>query len=385
MRQKPFVPSPDQLAAVEAVREWWADKSRQTFVLTGHAGTGKTSLMRFILARHAGPAIVGAPTGKAAHRLRSTGVAASTIHKLAYEFRGDDDLGKLLFEFKGLERSDALVVIDEASMIDAVVYNDLLGRGYRMLFVGDPGQLPPIGESPGILDTPDFHLTEIHRQDKGPLLDFCHAVRAGEYLPKSNNEVWLWPRWDEGGVREILAQVDVVLCYKNSTRRRLNLEMLKLRGLIKDGDKPSDLWPQLLGKKFRVVGLRNCPRLDIYNGTEAEFTLRDYFGDTLYGSIDTGFDTVDLDIDARGFLAEDIPSEVRKERGILLFDFGYALTVHKSQGSEWENVAVYDDTGGTIQHQSRWNYTAATRAKSALVWIHNGPEPTGPRKTIAVA
>ena len=384
MIQKPFVPNEGQLAAADAIREWWRS-DRQTFVLTGYAGTGKTSLMKYILARHPGPAIVGAPTGKAAHRLRSTGVAASTIHKLAYEFRGQDDLDKLLFEFKGLDRSDALVVIDEASMIDTKVYEDLLGRGYRMLFVGDPGQLPPIGESPGILDTPDAHLEKIERQEDGGLLDFCHALRGGQYLPKSNNEVWLWPRCDEEGVATILANSDVVLCYKNSTRCRLNLQMLKLRGLIEEGSKPAELWPQLLGKKFRVVGLRNCPRLDIYNGSEAEFTLRDYCGDSLYGEISTGFDTVDLDIDARGFLAEDIPSEVRKERGVLLFDFGYALTVHKSQGSEWPNVAVYDDTSGTIQHQARWNYTAATRAKSRLTWIHNGPGPYGPKKNISPA
>jgi exodeoxyribonuclease-5 len=381
---KTFTPNEGQLAAAEAVREWWAT-DRQTFVLTGYAGTGKTSLMRYILARHMGPAIVGAPTGKAAHRLRSTGVPASTIHKLAYEFRGDDDLGKLLFEFKGLERSDALVVIDEASMVDERIYQDLMGRGYRMLFVGDPGQLPPIGDSPGILGTPDAHLEKIERQENGGLLDFCHALRAGRYLPPANNEVFLWPRWDEAGVDRILTEVDVALCYKNSTRRRLNLQMLKLKGLIEDGDKPSDLWPQLLGKTFRVVGLRNVPRFDIYNGSEAEFTLRDYFGDTLYGSIDTGFDTVDLDIDARGFLAEDIPADVRKERGILLFDFGYCLTVHKSQGSEWRNVAVYDDTCGTIQHQARWCYTAATRAQRTLTWIHNGPGPTGPKKNIPAA
>lgn len=377
--------SPDQVQAVDNVLAWWKARESDQFVLTGYAGTGKTTIIKNVVRQI--PSIVGAPTGKAAFRLREkTGADAATIHRLAYEFQGEDAKGRLQFEFKGLFEGGKLLIIDESSMLDAQVYQDLMSQGYRILFVGDPGQLPPIGESPGILDVPDFSLTEIHRQENGPLLDFCHALRQGHYLPKSNNDVWLWPRWDEAGVKEILAQVDVVLCYKNATRRRLNLEMMKLRGLVEYGETAADLWPQLRGKTFKIVGLRNYPKLDLYNGTEADFRLEEVTEFGLFGSLmDIGGTGTEVMLSKAGFLTEAVPSEDRQRRDRLLADFGYCLTAHKSQGSEWENVAVYDDTGGTIQHQARWNYTAATRAKSRLVWVHNGPGTTGPKKMIEPA
>lgn len=374
--------SPDQVQAVESILDWWKDRSSNQFVLTGYAGTGKTTIIRNVVS--AVTSIVGAPTGKAAYRLRKkTGGDAATIHRLAYDFRGEDAKGRLDFEFRGLEDGTRLVVIDEASMLDAQVYNDLMSQGYRILFVGDPGQLPPIGESPGILDAPDFTLTEIHRQENPELLDFAHGIRSGTYLPAGDGEiVRKWPRWDEDGVASILAEADVTLCYRNATRRRLNLQILKLRGLIEHGDKADDLWPQLRGKTFKIVGLRNYPKLNLYNGTEEDFTLHEVTEHGLLGEL---MDGTPVMLAKAGFLSESIPSEDRQRRDRLLADFGYCLTTHKSQGSEWDHVAVYDDTSLGMQHHSRWCYTAATRAKARLTWVHNGPGLTGPKKTIEPA
>lgn len=375
--------SEDQVAAIAAIRDWWQRGDRQTFSLAGYAGTGKTTVISAMLREHEGRVIVAAPTGKAALRLRQKGVRATTIHQLAYRFEGRDEQGQPLFDYTGIAAGDALVVIDEASMVNTRIHQDLVSGGYRMLFVGDHGQLPPVGGDPGIMRKPDFALSVIHRQDDAGLLDFAHGLREGRYLPEARGNVqktWLHPMQDQPHVVEALRLADTVLCYRNQTRHRLNLRIMAELGLIdrsfavgktKDIQARSrELLLSLVGKRFRVVGLKNDHRLGFFNGQVAELELLEA-GDVLRAMLipeEGAGSPAEVIVDPSGFLRDDrgLDSPPRT----LVVDFGYCLTAHKSQGSEWPFVVVYDDTYTGMEERARWCYTAATRAKDRLTWLH---------------
>lgn len=371
--------SPDQVRAVDRVLHWLErEPDRQTMSLAGYAGTGKTTVISHLIDRLPGRVIVAAPTGKAALRLRQKGVRATTIHQLAYRFEGEDANGDPEFTYTGIKDAGALVIIDEASMINDEIYRDLVGGGYRMLFVGDHGQLAPVGDDPGIMRSPDVVLDVIHRQDDSGLLDFAHQLRDGVYLPEASGAVskhWLHPIDGATGLgREAMTSADVVLCYQNRTRWHLNSRIMVDLGLTSHSVATGGAQRILLGlvgKTCRVVALKNNYRVGIFNGQLADLAVQRVTDDAVYGdlTLDTGVGLAGVTVSTLGFGrkpegAGDLPSAV------LLMDFGYVLTAHKSQGSEWDHVCVYDDTFRGMRDRARWCYTAATRAKRRLTWLH---------------
>jgi exodeoxyribonuclease-5 len=168
-----------------------------------------------------------------------------------------------------------------------------------------------------------------------------------------------------------LVSADTIICYRNSTRHALNLAMLKERGLVDktDWETPLELLQALINKPFRCVGLRNNYKVQFFNGQIAELTITDILGDRMaYGNLNMDGVVRTVVLDTSSFLREG-KGEERELPGSVQCDFGYALTCHKSQGSEWDNVCVYDDTWSDMKDHQRWCYTAATRAKKGLVWV----------------
>ena len=374
--------SPDQVEALERVRAWWEGEERQTFSLAGYAGTGKTTIIAEIIRAMEGSVAVAAPTGKAAQRLREKGVDACTIHQLAYSFTGYDAHGNPDFDFTGIRRKRCLVVVDEASMVNQRVHDDLVKEGYRMLFVGDHGQLAPVGGDPGIMRRPDFALSQIHRQDDAGLLDFAHALRAGDPLPEARGaveKVWRDPRQEPEEVGAALRDADVVIAWRNATRHWLNHRIMQLRGLLPDDLRydPRDAGQAVavlraLGHQwFPVVCLQNNYRLRAFNGQVFDACVESFVegSTTAYGLLrEEGCDDRTVAFDLAGFrMQKNARSELQ---GHVLVDFGCCLTAHKSQGSEWPWVCVWDDTNAGMEDRARWQYTAATRAKERLTWIH---------------
>jgi exodeoxyribonuclease V len=147
-------------------------------VLSGYAGTGKTTIARQIGYMFPKAAFC-AYTGKAAHVLREKGVPNSqTIHSLLYKLQGKDKKGNPVFSLKN--EGQGLVIIDEYSMLDKALINDILSRCRRVLFLGDPAQLPPIKDGKIQLES-NYMLTEIHRQAlDNPILKWAHKIREGE-------------------------------------------------------------------------------------------------------------------------------------------------------------------------------------------------------------
>ena len=329
---------------------WADDPSDQTFVLAGLAGTGKTTILQIVQSSlpERFTVVVVTPTGKAASVLATKNVAATTIHRFCYSCRGQDDDGELVFEFgrEGVDRSDLIVIVDEASMINQKIYDDLTSTKCKLLFVGDYGQLPPVGGDPGIMNHPDFRLGKIMRQAAdNDIIRFAHHLREGNDPEdfEGGDDVTLGSMRDWKG-----ASPDVWLCGTNENRVFLN-------GKLRTGRSTES-----------VVILRNDYGTGLMNGQVIELTgiVRDHKGHPEYGILPNG---QGVTLHDGGWLQPKTPFVDFKDRR-LVADYGYALTVHKAQGSEWDHVGVLADKNWG-DDLARWRYTAATRAKKHLTWI----------------
>lgn len=364
--------TPDQAAAYSGLLRW-AENEGGERVLAGLAGTGKTTLVSQLIGEwEAADIQVLSPTGKAASVLRSKGIdQASTIHSWLYNYLGSfkcEKTGRDVPQFteKGVNGSGLLLIVDEASMVNASLANDLRKTGGDILWVGDHGQLEPVGANPRLMHYPDFKLETIVRQgaDSG-IVDLAHKVRrdgCGQVVGYSADDVLTakltsLPRLVDYCIAN---EVGVIICGYNKTRLGLNRIY---RSRVQGSDASSPLLPG-----DRIVCLLNDYRYGVFNGecfTVAEILSEDCTAIVAHITDDAGTQrTVRV---WRGGLGKD-PKEYEREgmpTGTTLFDYGWALTAHKSQGSEWESVAVVWQPFGTDAR--RWGYTAITRAKKKLI------------------
>lgn len=365
--------SPQQEAALNAVARWLRSGS-QVFRLFGYAGTGKTTL-----ARHLGADFYAAFTGKAAHVLISKGCPATTIHSLIYQPRDkscarldqllsqlekDPDNETLLKEVArerenlrkpafnlNLDsplRGARLLVIDECSMVDEQIGTDLLSFGVRVLVLGDPAQLPPIyGGGYFTSITPDVLLTEVHRQAReNPVLDLATLVRETGTLPARHSLI------RDAIAPEDALGVDQLIVGRNRTRHNVNRRMRELLGFTGD-------FPQA-GEK--VVCTRNNHNLGLLNGAIYEVTGAEPGYLELNGELT-------VCVHPEPFRGEEV--DHWRIRDAESFEYGYALTCHKAQGSQWPSVGVMDESAAFRANAASWLYTAVTRAADKL-WVLRG-------------
>lgn len=344
--------SPDQAAALAQLEEFLRAPRRSLphpyFVLHGLAGTGKTTLMAH-LTRAYRSITLAAFTGKAASVLRTkTGLPASTLHSIIYDFRGmaedEDGEEQPIFVSKGAELPDHVVLLDESSMIGYQLAEELLATGARVVAAGDPGQLPPVRDSQFFTEA-DATLVNIHRQALGsPIIRQAHAVRTTGDYAEDGPEFRVVPR----GTPDELLNHDVILCWRNRTRRQLNA---KKRALL--GHAPDHL---LAGEP--VMCLRNNHRLGIYNGAVYDLAAP-YDPQTRRLALRLGPGRV-LWVDCATVEDHDPAyEERRREDTTAPFALAYAATVHKSQGSEWPSVLLFDEAA---RDRVPWLYTGITRA-----------------------
>ncbi|MEM6617606.1 MAG: AAA family ATPase, partial [Pseudomonadota bacterium] len=226
--------SPDQDNALKAVSQWLASKPGQLtpqgsppqiFRLFGYAGTGKTMLAKHIAEGIDGTVKFAAFTGKAALVMRNRGcTGAQTIHSLIYRAQ---DTKTETPQFQIWDNAPVgkakLIIVDEASMVDKALGNDLLSFGVPLLVLGDPAQLPPVSGGGYFTEAePDVMLTEVHRQAQDdPIVKLSMAVRAGEALQPGNyGETEVVRKREFDGDRVLSA--DQVLVGRNATRRKYN-------------------------------------------------------------------------------------------------------------------------------------------------------------------
>lgn len=362
--------SPQQDAALKAVDEWLNSADRPIFRLFGYAGTGKTTLARHFAESVAGPVLFGAYTGKAAMVMRKNGChGASTLHSLIYVAEQNEKTGKtnwLLNESGPLDKAD-LIIVDECSMVDKEMGEDLLSFDVPILVLGDPAQLPPVkGGGYFTSQQPDVMLTEIHRQAAdNPIVRIATDIREGRAVAfGEQGETKIIPRKNVD--RDEILQCDQVLVGKNDTRRKYNQRIRQLLG--RDSVLP--------GKGDRLVCLKNNRPKKLNNGSLWEAL---HVPEKIVGSIEDH--CVEMEIRSLDFERQ-IPIDVMVRRECFAgdietvdwktrrdfdeFDFGYALTVHKAQGSQWDHVVLFDESATFRDSRARWLYTGVTRAAEKL-------------------
>jgi exodeoxyribonuclease-5 len=400
--------SPDQKEVYTAICDWVcnaASKNKPILTVGGLAGTGKTSVLSVFAAETELLVAYVAFTGRAAsvlgRKLKACGVATTattstekepqhlplctTIHGLLYKPVIDKETEELRgFEKRSkLDRPYDLVVVDEASQLSDEMLADLKVHGVPILAVGDHGQLPPVMSSGSCVANPDLRLEKIHRQAAGnPILRLAHRLReTGELRDEDfDGERTIITR--RGRVGDVFQQADLdklatgILCWTNKTRIMLNgfaRISLDRQGAPREGE--------------IVIALKNKP--PVYNGMRGvlvkdaveppEDSKRPW---ELTASIefpDEGLRATSHVLCAPQFNRERVFGDVEelRARGIDVrsmsmagefYDFGYALTVHRSQGSGFKHAIVFLDRPVDPESEEwrRWAYTAVTRASERL-------------------
>jgi len=368
--------TPHQDAALSTVAAWLKAKPGRggtptVFRLFGYAGTGKTTLARHVAEGVDGKVSFAAFTGKAALVMRNKGcLGASTIHSLIYRTRehGEEQPSFELWDDAPASKAK-LIVIDECSMVDADLGRDLMSFDTPVLVLGDPAQLPPIqgGANAGGFFTeaePDAMLTEVHRQAQDdPIVRLSMQVRAGERLtPGVYGETQVVRKAELDPERVLSA--DQVLVGRNATRRAYNARMRERRGL--EGALP------VAGDK--LVCLRNNRKKALFNGglwiVKERAALRGKIMTMrLLPDEEGGGRAVKVSVRPECFTGGIEDFEWPRRKPYDEFDFGYVLTVHKAQGSQWDDVVLFDESFAFPDSRERWLYTGITRAAKKLTVV----------------
>ena len=370
-----------QQSALYEVIIFLQDDTRQVFVLSGYAGTGKTTILQCLEQEGL---VFAAPTHKAKRVLASKMGEDTVVETVASILGLRPDLDLRDFDPQNpqfsinpslIKHTKKPLIIDEASMVNTKLHDVLLEYFPKILFVGDKSQLPPVGEDfSAALDHEGVNLTEIIRTDDTNILEIAGMVRAKEVVPE---ELKAYKEPDGEGI---------VLCYTNKRVRQWNKQF----------------HPELMPKKgdkmimCRTIGSGDYTKIHNSEVVEIEYIENKSNGilNTLYVETDKHVDFYivkpesyeryyieyskrlkrakanrRLWKDFYEFINKYILIEKYKEIKPTM-DYTFASTIHKSQGSTYETVYIDNDLFG----QDYWEllYVAVTRASHNLYWINNG-------------
>ena len=370
--------------------------SNGVLLVTGGPGTGKTTILNGILSLFGQMGlrcVLAAPTGRAAKRLTEvTGEEASTIHRLL-EANIDQNTGKMFFvrdEDTPL-KADA-VIVDEMSMVDVELLHSLLQaipQGKRIILVGDPDQLPPVGPGFPFGDMlrsgslPTVRLTDIFRQAQQSLIVMnAHRVNHGETpeLRRVDSDFFFMRRQSEDAVRQTIRDLCTTRLPKNmgipsdqiqvlTPTRKGGIGTWSLNGLLQEALNPAS--PDKKERQSGEFSFREGDRvMQIRNNYDIMWKKADgsavgagiFNGDVgTITRIDPNMETVTVVFDDR---EADYDFTQLNE-----LEPAYAMTVHKSQGSEYRAVVLAAWNGSPYLLSRSVLYTAITRARELLIIV----------------
>lgn len=409
----------EQKTAVDMMIDYIKGSSEPFFYMGGYAGTGKTyttaALISRLLSEGYKDINVCAYTGKAtavlSNKLKEFAkqVNISTLHSALYAPLGNSakqqqykemtekyksapsdelrkEIHKLYEDLKSCEfvskdnialTSTSIVIIDEASMVDNNIKNDLLDVGASVIFIGDPGQLPPIKSDSWFHKAkPDIILNSVQRQAlESPIIRLSMDIRNGSFtkaVAKTYNteECRIIPMQElqDGDYYNHGQQGAQIICHTNIMRQLTNKKVRKLMqfdnsGIPMSGDKMICTKNQWINRTKFINGVQfNINEVGAYMPELNESAI------TAEINYEGKKDWCDLNIYECMKTYDDKAVWHPNDKDELLVDFGYCITVHKAQGSEWDRVMVYDEgLRGDSEERKRWLYTAVTRAKNKLL------------------
>ncbi len=399
------------------------DPDERVAIITGYAGTGKTTLIGQLRKAYGMPTVL-TPTGKASQRVsEATGLYASTIHRWLYKPETDPKTGAPIFTLKDVweiqDMAGKYLLIDEASMVGKDVWIDLNAMSkqcdFKIILMGDLFQLPPVNKGPKDAKDNDFNallwktpynvnLTEVHRQ----ALD-SPIIRASMMLRGNSPEFSAMGLLTAIGATKLIETAlesrtrgGAIICHTNNRRHTLNNQIRQALGY-----QPGTLEP-----KEPLLVTQNNYAIDRYNGEVVDFRnwevqpeLAQIVSDRYTNSsIEMLFGIGEMEgfvpnLPARVMLSpkeisgatagSNVGNWAMKKYSSIAYEasggirdeappyvhasYGYALTCHKSQGSEWPEVlVVIEDSLGRIRgiEKKRWLYTAITRAKTLCRYVY---------------
>lgn len=409
-----LVASSGQTAAHAMVGDFLAQTDHRVGVITGYAGTGKTTLIR-MLADTYGEALVLTPTGKAALRVgEATGIFGMTIHRFLYLPTEDPKTGAPVFKlkdswhetFSGME--GRYVLVDEASMVGQDVWDDLLRTaqriGFHIILMGDLFQLPPVfkeksGKPFSTLDIPTpfkVNLTEVIRQAlDSPIIKASMLLRSGK--PEYEALALLNPIGANRFIDAVIegrARGGATICFTNKRRHDINNrvraalgfeagdlragepllvtqnnyglnayngEVIDFRGWTRQPGEPF-----VVTDRFTTSSLRMSFGVSTLNDSEAVLSPQQVTGAAENAKIGNWI----IRKTSRGWYRKTFDRDEAPPH--LDANYGYGLTGHKSQGSEWPEVlVVLEDAISMLSviEKKRWLYTVLTRAKHTLNYV----------------
>ena len=386
-------------------------------VISGYAGSGKSTLIKYIVAAlgfYDEDVAYVAYTGKAANVLKNKGCEnAVTAHKLLYYAKRTKDGNYIFTPREKLEKDYKLIVVDEVSMLPDELWYQLLSHGIYVLAMGDPGQLPPVKASAApILEKPHVFLDEIMRQaQESAIIRLSMHIREGKdfkLFPTVSGEVRIIPNKYNFPDEDLsLLQASQVICGTNAERNRLNQRIRQLQGR---GPEP-EIGDKIIGldNHWNTISFEGNALTNGSIGTIIDYKkeLQDYpktnrmlkyLNPTMLLYTDFATDDEDsfekIPIDYNCLITGE-PSLNPKEEALIAkyqksvafsgpynhakwkdipyhFNYGYAITCWKAQGSEYPYVLGYDCNWlkkRDPEQYIKYLYTLVTRASQAVMLV----------------
>ena len=387
----------------------YADKQREAIfrcmnggvtIITGGPGTGKTTVVKGIISIFNDldlKTALAAPTGRAAKRMsEATGEEAKTIHRLLEMERTDTD--QLKFNRNSRNPLDEkVIIVDEASMIDLSLMNALaqaLKRGTRLILIGDSDQLPSVGAgnvledliTSGAVDT--VRLTEIFRQSKESLIvTNAHKINKGESpaLNVTDNDFFFVRRESEREIADTVADLitkRLPKTYGNAIREQIQVISPSKKGAggveLLNSELQSRVNPKATFKKEKAshgVIFREGDRvMQVVNNYDIEWEKNGIGGFGIFNGDIGVIESIDFKDEVLNIWFDD--RYVRYDfENLEELELSYAITVHKSQGSEYPVVIIPMYSCPPMLMTRNLLYTAVTRAKRMVILVGRSDIP----------
>ena len=367
-------------------------------IVTGGPGTGKTTIIKCIidiLEEKKKNYVLCAPTGRAAKRItQTTGKEAKTLHRLLEISKVDDSDIDMFYEYKVKQVEDDVVIIDEASMIDLMMMNNLV-KGIKpttqLIIVGDVNQLPSVGPGSILKDiiasdvVPTVELKQIYRQSaKSDIIVNAHRVNDGLYPEFRNKDTDLF-FISTTSVEETIDQIESLVLYrlKNFTdldvlkdlqiltpMKKTELGTIELNEKIQNILNPESMDKNQIEYASKIFR-EGDKVMQIVNNYDKKYSIEGKFFEGIYNG-DIGYIRNIDKKEEKLYVEFDDNRLVEYEFDELeQLEHSYAITIHKSQGSEFDYVILPIFTGYKKLLTRNLLYTAMTRAKKMLIIVGN--------------